>query len=104
MFPVLMTLQIRQVRDEAHRFAVAYHRKLRGKDMFLPERDAAGSAEEVDRAVGSDVEPQGFESIPGALPLRARHCSLWEIFLRGLSPRPMQCYAAWRRCLSARTQ
>ncbi|CAN0032164.1 unnamed protein product, partial [Hapterophycus canaliculatus] len=57
-------LILRQVRDEAHRFAVAYHRKLRGKDMFLPERDATVSAEEVDGAVGNDGL-RGFESIPG---------------------------------------
>ncbi|CAM9574423.1 unnamed protein product [Scytosiphon promiscuus] len=57
-------LLLRQVRDEAHRFAVAYHRKLRGKDMFLPGRDVTGSAEELDNA-GEGSELQGFESIPG---------------------------------------
>lgn len=70
MFLFLLTLAERQVRDEAHRFAVAYHRKLRGKDMFLPERDATGSAEELDSAASSS-ELQGFESIPGALSTRA---------------------------------
>eukprot|EP00903_Cladosiphon_okamuranus_P010412 g9848.t1 len=51
---------LRQVRDEAHRFAVAYHRKLRGNDLFLPER----TGEEPDRAWG-DGRPRDFEAIAG---------------------------------------
>ncbi|CAM9784540.1 unnamed protein product, partial [Ectocarpus fasciculatus] len=61
---------LRQVRDEAHRFAVAYHRKLRGKDMFLPGRDTI-AAEESDSVIGGRGQ-QDFESIPG-LSSKARH-------------------------------
>lgn len=48
----------RQVRDEAHRFAVAYHRKLRGKGLFLPER----AVEESERAGEAE---RGFDTIAG---------------------------------------
>eukprot|EP00752_Nemacystus_decipiens_P008885 g7930.t1 len=53
-------VMLRQVRDEAHRFALAYHRKLRGKDLFLPERLAG----ESERAVVDDRQ-RGFETVPG---------------------------------------
>ena len=53
-----------QVRDEAHRFAVAYHRKLRGKDLFLPER-VVGESDGVGGRGGR--RQRGFETIPGVL-------------------------------------
>lgn len=52
------------MRDEAHRFAVAYHRKLRGKDLFLPERAVEESA-----GTGGGGRERGFETIAGALQL-----------------------------------
>ncbi|CAB1118969.1 unnamed protein product [Ectocarpus sp. CCAP 1310/34] len=61
---------LRQVRDEAHRFAVAYHRKLRGKDMFLPGRDSVAT-EETDSVSGGGGQ-QDFESIAG-LSSKARN-------------------------------
>ena len=43
---------LQRIRDEAHRFALAYHRRLRGK-----------------RALGSILE-----EVPGIGPKRERHC------------------------------
>lgn len=57
------------MRDEAHRFAVAYHRKLRGKDMFLPGRETI-AAEESDSVIGGGGQ-QDFESIAGMLATTA---------------------------------
>lgn len=63
----------RQVRDEAHRFAVAYHRKLRGKDLFLPAGRAGGG-------VDGDREGQrGFEAIAGALQLLYTHACTFQV-------------------------
>ncbi|CBJ49263.1 excinuclease ABC subunit C [Ectocarpus siliculosus] len=61
---------LRQVRDEAHRFAVAYHRKLRGNDMFLPGRGTVAT-EETDSVNGGGGQ-QDFAAIAG-LSSKARH-------------------------------
>ncbi|CAM9343060.1 unnamed protein product, partial [Discosporangium mesarthrocarpum] len=67
---------LRQVRDEAHRFAISYHRKVRGRALFrpqdtppsgrgLPTRRSRGGA----RSAGEKVEERvGL----GGLPARAR--------------------------------
>jgi excinuclease ABC subunit C len=77
--PVLRFLQ--RIRDEAHRFAVEYHRRLRGKDLLASELDAIpgigprrkmqllvrfGSVEGIRRARTADIA-----SIPGIGPATA---------------------------------
>lgn len=56
-----------QVRDEAHRFALAYHRQLRGKDMFSPGE----AVEELEGAGGGGAgdRRRGFEAVAGVLRL-----------------------------------
>ena len=49
------------MRDEAHRFAVTYHRKLRGKDMFLPAQAYRAMEDDAE----TDDGQRGFAGVPG---------------------------------------
>ena len=58
-----------QVRDEAHRFAVVYHRKLRGRDMFLPAQTSRGAEDDAETGDGQ----RDFAAVPGKVE-RERGC------------------------------
>jgi excinuclease ABC subunit C len=40
---------VQRIRDEAHRFAITYHRKLRGKALLASELDAVSGIGEIRR-------------------------------------------------------
>jgi excinuclease ABC subunit C len=41
---------VQRIRDEAHRFAITFHRKLRGKDLMVSSLDQIGGIGEIRRA------------------------------------------------------
>ena len=41
---------VQRIRDEAHRFAITFHRKLRGKDLMASSLDQIGGIGEIRRA------------------------------------------------------
>ena len=67
---------VQRIRDEAHRFAIIYHRKLRGQALVVPSKSSKSKRTMKSKPIPASVSSSGLKRPLGQVRLVA-HSGLW---------------------------